>query len=322
MKKALATAACVCATCLLEVTEAEEQYVDNRSDAAALVHSLYNAINRKEYARAWGYFGGQKPAKDFDRYVSGYSDTQRVDVAIGAMRKDGTAGSTFYQVPIAIRATDVNGNRDAFAGCYTARLANPRNQSPPFRPMHIEKGHLAPVAESGPLSEAIPNTCGNPTPPQTDSTMERIKSDFSVTYASLCASLTRDAESDLPNPNVSTLKFERDDGLGNTVAQLYQFPCNEIGIDNGRPKAGELARGFRLTAADSAGEADAQRAPHISCRYRTSVDRRWRSVRPTAGRPSRRSPDMARTVSVVRGRVPAWRSWRHRVRHRQPMTAG
>ena len=47
----------------------EFPYVDDRSDGAALVRSLYNAINRKEYARAYGYFGASKPVGEFKAFA-------------------------------------------------------------------------------------------------------------------------------------------------------------------------------------------------------------------------------------------------------------
>ena len=44
----------------------EAPYVDDRSSAEAVIRSLYSAINRHEFTRAWGYYGDTKPAKDFD----------------------------------------------------------------------------------------------------------------------------------------------------------------------------------------------------------------------------------------------------------------
>ena len=44
---------------------AEPAYLDDRSDAASLVQSLYNAINRHEYARAWDYFGDDEAGQRF-----------------------------------------------------------------------------------------------------------------------------------------------------------------------------------------------------------------------------------------------------------------
>ena len=45
---------------------AEPAYLDDRSDAGALVRSFYNALNRHEYSRAWSYFGEmQSPPRTF-----------------------------------------------------------------------------------------------------------------------------------------------------------------------------------------------------------------------------------------------------------------
>ena len=46
----------------------ELPYLDNRTDSVALVRSLYNAINRKEYARAWSYYGDEKPSKSLEDF--------------------------------------------------------------------------------------------------------------------------------------------------------------------------------------------------------------------------------------------------------------
>ena len=62
---------------------AQNAYLDDRSGAESLVRSLYNAIDRKEYARAWDYFGEEKPARDFAAFVKGYEQTQSVAVETG-----------------------------------------------------------------------------------------------------------------------------------------------------------------------------------------------------------------------------------------------
>ena len=61
----------VAALCASPTAFAQSAYLDDRSSAEALVHSLYNAVGRKEYARAWEYFGEKKPAKDFKTFVEG-----------------------------------------------------------------------------------------------------------------------------------------------------------------------------------------------------------------------------------------------------------
>ena len=70
-------------------------YLDDRSTPESLVRSLYNAINRQEYARAYTYFD-PPPAADFDAYVAGFENTERVDLALGEPFEEGAAGSTFW----------------------------------------------------------------------------------------------------------------------------------------------------------------------------------------------------------------------------------
>lgn len=168
-------------------------YVDDRSDAAAVIRSLYSAINRHEFARAWDYYGDTKPAKDFDTFVKGYDGTDKVDVKTGAASSDGAAGSIFYNVPVAIQATDKNGEAKVFAGCYTLRQVNAQVQGPPFRPILIDKGALKPSTAN--FEDAVPASCGDgPPPPKQDTVLEQAKKAFVATYGDQCDKQTPDGK--------------------------------------------------------------------------------------------------------------------------------
>lgn len=138
---------------------ADEPYMDDRSDAANLVRSLYNAVNRHEYARAYDYFTAP-PAKSFDAYVQGYEGTASVDVITGRVTSDGAAGSVFYAVPTAVRARDGAGKTSYFAGCYTVRAVNGTVQDPPNRPLRIESAKLKVSTEADYTFFGLPD-CGN-----------------------------------------------------------------------------------------------------------------------------------------------------------------
>ena len=72
-----------------------------------------------------------------------------------------------------------------FAGCYTARLANPQIQGTPFMPLHLEKGTLKPASSDGPLSDAVPTSCGDGPPIAAgDPIREQILAAFKATYGS------------------------------------------------------------------------------------------------------------------------------------------
>jgi hypothetical protein len=130
-------------------------YLDDRSTASSLIRSYYNAINRREYARAYGYF--DTPDRAYQAFAAGYADTARVDLSLGAPVDEGAAGSVYSTVPVAIRATDAKGGQRVFAGCITTRQVQPAIQEPPFRPIQISAAHLS--ASDLPFEAAVPAQC-------------------------------------------------------------------------------------------------------------------------------------------------------------------
>ncbi|MCA0341388.1 MAG: DUF1176 domain-containing protein, partial [Proteobacteria bacterium] len=83
-------------------------YLDDRTSAATLIKSLYNAINRKEYGRAWGYFS-VPPVSNFATFENGFASTVNVEVLTGGAIEEGAAGATMYTLPVAIQAEDSAG---------------------------------------------------------------------------------------------------------------------------------------------------------------------------------------------------------------------
>ncbi len=160
-------------------------YSDDRSDAVSLIQSYYNAVNRKEYARAWGYYGDRKPAADFDAFAQGYADTAQVELVTGAVSEEGAAGSSFFNVPVAIRATNADGSEQVFSGCMMARLANPQIQGVPFQPLHISEWSFLQAEE--PLENAVPERCGDvPAPAKRDALLDQARKRFEISYAGSC----------------------------------------------------------------------------------------------------------------------------------------
>lgn len=149
--------AALSATSIEAMAQETIAYVDDRSDGAALVRSLYNAINRKEYARAYSYFAPSKPVGEFKAFVDGYANTQSVELTIGKATTEGAAGSIYAAVPVVLKSVESQGEPRFFFGCYVARIANPAIQGLPFTPYQIEKAHLEEVEE--PIDRAVPSTC-------------------------------------------------------------------------------------------------------------------------------------------------------------------
>lgn len=211
----------VAATCAYADTEAA--YIDDRSGPAELIRSLYSAINRHEYARAWDYFGETKPTGDFESFAKGYEGTVSVDVETGGISEEGAAGSIYYTVPVAIRARQQDGGEKVFAGCYTLRQLSAQTQEPPFTPLHIEKGELKPSDSA--FEEALPASCGDgPMPPQRDSALEKAKAVFAASYGERCdASLSENDET--AGLADYTLRYRTKNDEAEKEARLFRFLC-------------------------------------------------------------------------------------------------
>jgi hypothetical protein len=117
-------------------------YLDDRSSPEALITSYYNAITRREYARAFSYYGEDAAPSSYDRWERGYADTHGVEVRFGKVREEGAAGSVYYDVPVKLDVETTAGERRYFSGCYVIRLANPAIQDVPYVPMQIEQASL------------------------------------------------------------------------------------------------------------------------------------------------------------------------------------
>lgn len=118
-------------------------YRDDRSTPEAVVSSLYNAVNRREYLRAWSYFRAGPERPDYPTFKQGYRDTEHVGLKLGKATSEGAAGSIYYLLPVAIEARAADGTETVFEGCYELRLVEPSIQdTPPFEPMGIVKGVL------------------------------------------------------------------------------------------------------------------------------------------------------------------------------------
>ncbi len=103
---------------------------EDRTGAIQTLLSYSNAINRKDYQRAYGYWerpgtGPTTTPPDYATFVRGYADTASVDVTAGTPVYDAGAGNFWATVPVVIRATTTGGGSQVFAGCYVLHHTNP-----------------------------------------------------------------------------------------------------------------------------------------------------------------------------------------------------
>jgi hypothetical protein len=143
-------------------------YIDNRSGPLEVVQSLFNAINRKEYARAYGYWEPNAAPSSFATFQAGYAQTQSVTWSFGTVTSDAGAGQFYYNVPVTLKA-QTTGGPQTFVGCYTLHLSNPGIQGTPFQPLGLRSGSLTPVANDANTGALMQNACttGVPAPTPT-----------------------------------------------------------------------------------------------------------------------------------------------------------
>ena len=212
---------------LVTSARASDGYLDNRSSAADLVRSLYNAINLHEYARAYDYFS-TPPAKDFATFQAGYEHTVRVDVLTGEITGDGAAGSTFFNVPTAIKATDDKGVSKVFLGCYTVRAVNGSIQEPPSRPYQIDKGALKPGKADDFQTYALPK-CGDAgaATDEAQPTIEQAKTRFIAEQDGHCQKV-EETRGGINEPKQYKIKYKQEGAVSTdplTEISLFVFEC-------------------------------------------------------------------------------------------------
>lgn len=136
-------------------------YIDNRSGAIEVVSSLFNAINSKEYVRAYSYYQNAATYPgSYTTYAAGYNDTGSVTATFGTVTSDAGAGQFHYQVPLAMKVTTTSNTLQTFVGCYTLHLANPGMQGTlPFQPLGITAGKFVKVANNVNVVPLLTTAC-------------------------------------------------------------------------------------------------------------------------------------------------------------------
>lgn len=99
---------------------------DDRGDPIAALVSYYDAINAKDYRRAYRFW--ESPQTSYERFVAGFADTDRVRLMVEpSTRNEGAAGSVYAEITTIVVASIRAGNERVFAGCYVLRRSNVRD---------------------------------------------------------------------------------------------------------------------------------------------------------------------------------------------------
>jgi hypothetical protein len=141
----------------------EPGYLDDRSTPEEVLRSYVDAVNRKEYARAYSYWDAGAAASQlppFDQFAQGYAKTQSVQLTTGAPTSDVGAGQLYFSVPVALTATTSPGATQTFVGCYRLHLARPELQVvPPYHPLAIQSATVHQVPNDADASALLGQSC-------------------------------------------------------------------------------------------------------------------------------------------------------------------
>ena len=136
--------------CVMPVVKSQ---TDDRNDPIVTLASYYNAINARDYRRAYDFW--ESSPQSLEQFKRGFADTDKVRLLIEPPdHVEGAAGSSFLAISTVIIATTRNGNERIFAGCYTLRKSNVRDTG-----WHIYRANLVPVSSTGRLSRQLAQAC-------------------------------------------------------------------------------------------------------------------------------------------------------------------
>jgi len=133
-------------------------YIDNRSDGVLVLSSYFNAINSKEYVRAYSYW--QTPPGAYEAFAAGYDTTASITAQFGTVIPDAGAGQIYYSVPVGLKATQTDGSIKSFVGCYQLHISQPAVQGTvPFQPLGIVSANNQPVDNTADLQVLLTSVC-------------------------------------------------------------------------------------------------------------------------------------------------------------------
>ena len=128
---------------------------DDTNDPLATLAAYYDAINARDYRRAFSYW--DSPTTSFERFASGFADTDRVRLLVEpSARVEGAAGSAYADVSTIVVATTRAGSERVFAGCYVMRRSNVQD-----RGWKIYRADVSQVPSSTRLSRMLSQACRN-----------------------------------------------------------------------------------------------------------------------------------------------------------------
>lgn len=143
-----------------EAAEAAGERYENLSTPVTLLASFYDAVNSKDYERAFNYW--ETPPGNLQDFARGYADTAGVRLIVEPpTRIEGAAGSLYSEVPVVLIARRRDGGERVFAGCYVTRKSNLQpTDVPKVEVWRIHSAKVSPAASNVPIPKLLAQACG------------------------------------------------------------------------------------------------------------------------------------------------------------------
>ena len=136
----------------------EPEY-DDQGSPTALLASYINALNRREYERAWEYWENP-PNPTFEDFQQGFAETDEAFLVVSPPTVwEGAAGSNYTSVPVVMMATHATSGRQSFVGCYVLRSSN--MVEGPLE-WHLYDAMVREVPERSPEASLLAGACPAP----------------------------------------------------------------------------------------------------------------------------------------------------------------
>ncbi|MCA1553964.1 MAG: hypothetical protein LC737_06260 [Chloroflexi bacterium] len=136
------------------------QAFDIRDNPHSLIGSYYDAITRRDYARAYGYWESPPQGQTLPQFASGFADTASAFAVLHpTSRYEGAAGSLFAGIPTLVIATNPDGTKQGFAGCFVGRLVNPQIPGAPQSGWQLYSASLNLLPANSPPASALAFSC-------------------------------------------------------------------------------------------------------------------------------------------------------------------
>ncbi len=98
---------------------------DNALEPENVLVAYFNAINVKDYARAFSYWESEPNGATLDQFAAGYNDTEAVEAFFRLpVRVGAGAGNLYAEIPTIFIATHTDETIQYFAGCYVVHATN------------------------------------------------------------------------------------------------------------------------------------------------------------------------------------------------------